>query len=222
MDAPELEPAIHHQALRALERINGLSRVIPIAWKPICDLAKENKGKSLRVLDIATGAGDFPRRLWLKNRREKIPLLVEGCDKSETAVRFAQEESDRKKIETRFFRLDALEEKIPVAYDVLTCNLFFHHLLPEEGLRLLKNFKQSQARLVVLNDLERSLPGLWLAFLSSRILTRSSIVHFDAVQSVRNAYQIQEIREIAEEAGLRDSSIRRVWPFRYLFVWRRD
>ncbi len=214
MDAPDLDPAQHEQALKGLERINAFSRVVEAAWAPIRDLARENLSRPLRILDIATGAGDFPRRLRRKSRREKIPLIIEGCDKSENAVKHAQD--------PHFFQLNVLEQNLPASYDVLTCNLFFHHLSPEEGLGLMKNFKQSGTRLVILNDLERSLPGLWLAYLGSRILTGSPIVHFDAVQSVRNAYRIEEIRDIAEKAGLHNASIRRVWPCRYLFVWRRD
>jgi len=223
MDDPILDPVLHREALRGLERINAWSRVVEAVWGPLRVLAREaRRGEPLRVLDIATGGGDFPIRLRRKSLEEKIPLGVEGSDRSETALEYARQRSRKKNLDLHFFRLDVLEDPLPDSYDVFTANLFLHHLRPEEILELMRRFKASQAKLVIASDLERSFAGLGLAYLGSRFLTRSPIVHFDAVQSVRNAYRIEEVRVLAEETGLKGAVIRRVWPFRYVFIWRRD
>ncbi len=64
MDEPGLDPERHRQALQGLARINWLSASDRILWHPIRALARELAGKPLRVLDIATGGGDVPIRLW--------------------------------------------------------------------------------------------------------------------------------------------------------------
>ena len=51
-------------------------------------------------------------------------------------------------------------------------------------------------------DLDRSNAGLALAWIGSRVLTRSRVVHFDALASVRAAFTLDEARAMAHEAGL--------------------
>jgi hypothetical protein len=74
---------------------------------------------------------------------------------------------------------------------------------------------------VLLTDLERSRPGLLLAWAGSRVLTRSPVVHFDAVASVRGAFTLDEARAIADSAGLAGARFERTWPARWRMCWRR-
>lgn len=63
MDQPDLSPAKHRAALAGLSRINWFSRSDAIFWPGIARLAT-NSPVPLRILDVATGAGDVPIRLW--------------------------------------------------------------------------------------------------------------------------------------------------------------
>src|SRR5207302_6310066 len=69
MDQPGLDEGRHVQALRGLERINFWSGSARILWAPIVRLVRQTGRSSLRLLDIAAGAGDVPIRLWRKARR---------------------------------------------------------------------------------------------------------------------------------------------------------
>ena len=71
MDDPALDRQRHFAALRGLAWLNGLSASASIVWKPIAQLARQRKVDRLRVLDIATGAGDLPIRLWHMARRAR-------------------------------------------------------------------------------------------------------------------------------------------------------
>ena len=66
MDQPGLAPDRHHAALRGLSRINLLSGTARVLWPPLRELARETAPRSARVLDLATGGGDVPLRLWRK------------------------------------------------------------------------------------------------------------------------------------------------------------
>src|SRR5262245_8000689 len=88
MDQPGLEARHHLEALRGLERINLLSGSAGILWPSIRALYLESP-RALRLLDVATGAGDVALRLWRRARRAGLPLEVEGCDLSPRAVAFA-------------------------------------------------------------------------------------------------------------------------------------
>ena len=61
MDDPAIATERLHGALTGLTRINFVSNSAGIVWSPIARLARKLNVDRLRVLDIATGAGDVPR-----------------------------------------------------------------------------------------------------------------------------------------------------------------
>src|SRR5687768_8137497 len=69
MDRPDLDPALHTQALRGLRRINALSRSAAPFWRALAPVLRAHTGPPLRVLDIACGSGDNLLRLASKARR---------------------------------------------------------------------------------------------------------------------------------------------------------
>ena len=90
IDDPALDTACLHGALHGLTTINFLSASAGLVWKPIARLARQ-ASKRLRVLDIATGAGDVPRGLWRRAQRAGLPLEIHGIDISERAIEFARQ-----------------------------------------------------------------------------------------------------------------------------------
>ena len=85
MDDPALEPRRHAEALRGLARINRWSGSVRILWGPLRMLARRRGGRTLRVLDLATGAGDLPIGLWRRAQRAGLPLELAACDASPRA-----------------------------------------------------------------------------------------------------------------------------------------
>src|SRR5437764_11213730 len=79
MDQPGLDAAEHARALRGLSRINTVSGSAGILWPSLRDLARAAGADGIRVLDIATGAGDVPLRLWQKARRAGVGMRIAGC-----------------------------------------------------------------------------------------------------------------------------------------------
>ena len=221
MDDPVLEPQRHLHALRGLERINRWSRSGQIVWLPIWALAQETGTRSLRVLDIATGAGDVPIRLWHRARRANVHLRIDGCDRNLRAVAFAAQRAARAQAEVRFFQWDALADETPPGYDVLISSLFLHHLDNEQGVRLLKHMTQAAGRMMLVNDLVRSAMGLALAYVGTRLLSTSDVVHTDGPRSVQAAYTIDEVHTLSRRAWLDGYTVTRRWPCRFLLTWRR-
>src|SRR4051794_6320881 len=93
MDHPGLDRDRHRRALRGLERINGWSGSARLLWPAVRALAREKR--LVRLLDLASGAGDVPLRLWRKARRAGVPLEAEGWDVSPVAVDYARERAAR-------------------------------------------------------------------------------------------------------------------------------
>jgi 2-polyprenyl-3-methyl-5-hydroxy-6-metoxy-1,4-benzoquinol methylase len=221
IDEPDLDARLHVQALQGLARINRVSASDRILWKPIAALAREQPGRPLRLLDIATGGGDVPIRLWHRARRAGLALEVAGADASATAVDYARDSARRAAASVSFFRLDALGGELPGGFDVLTCSLFLHHLEEDRALDLLRQLGRAANRMVLINDLLRGRLGYLVAWFGTRLLTPSPVVHTDGPRSVEAAFTKAEAVALAARAGLHGATVSWRWPCRFLLTWRR-
>lgn len=221
MDDPSLDGQTHFHALQGLARINYWSGSARIIGSAIQALAQKTGQRSLRVLDIATGAGDVPVILWKKARKQGFFLEIDGCDKSSQAITWARKRAQRSGAQVRFYLLDIAREEIPAGYDILVSSLFFHHLENKEAAGLLRRMAQAAKQMVLVNDLVRCASGLVLAYAGTRLLSRSRVVHTDGLRSVRAAFTLEEIRKMAQEAGLDGAQTERRWPMRFLLTWKK-
>lgn len=221
MDQPGLDAGQHGSALRALERINVVSRSAAILWPAIERLAHERNGKPVEWLDVATGAGDIPIQLARRARRAGIALRIDACDISETALTFARERAQRAGVDVHFFHHDALAAPFPREYDAVASSLFLHHLEAAEATTMLRRMAATTRRFVLVSDLRRCRTGWWLAWWATRLLTTSRVAQVDGPRSVEGAFTIDEARALAEQAGLAAPTIERRWPCRWLLTWER-
>ncbi|MHC5109430.1 MAG: methyltransferase domain-containing protein [Planctomycetota bacterium] len=221
MDDPSLDRGAHLQALVGLSRIYAVSRTGGAIW-PHVRTAAQGTGRSLRVLDLATGGGDWPLDLVTRATKLGISLEVAGCDFSRRAVAFARLRALRANAKVRFFRLNICEDPLPEGYDVITCGLFLHHLSDDQAIAFLNKVSGAASQMVLVDDLCRSRLGLGLAWLATRTLSCSSVVHQDGPMSVRAAFSPEEMYNLAMTAGLSDVRIIRHWPERQLLVWHRS
>ncbi len=219
MDGPGLDPALHRSALEKLawfNRLAGGTRTIATELRRI----KPAKLGALRVLDLATGAGDLPMRLMEQAEREGVPWIVDGADISPLAVEHARERVARSNLRTRpqFMVLDALRDPLPPGYDVITCSLFLHHLSVEDAVALLAKMHAAAARAVIVQDLLRSQAGMRLTWLVTRLFSRNPLILEDGPLSVAAAFTIDEAGELARKAGLSSAQISGRWPCRWVCV----
>jgi SAM-dependent methyltransferase len=221
MDRPGLDPAAHHRALRGLARINRWSRSVAAIWPVVEAAAHRTRGRGVRVLDLACGAGDVLVGLWQKAAMAKIPVGLDGCDVNSLALEHAARRAAEAGAAARLFQADALRDILPDGYDVVCASLFLHHLADDEAVAVLARMKRATERTVVVDDLLRSQAGYALAWAGTRLLTRSRVVHADGPVSVRAAFTVPEVRGLADAAGLAGATIRTHWPYRFLLTWSR-
>lgn len=222
MDDPGLERWEHLRALRALGRINWLSRAAQLLAREVERILRPFPDRTIRVLDIACGGGDivFSLQRLLQNR--SIQAEIDGCDVSPVAIDLATSQAEKSGSRARFFCRDVFEGPLPNGYDLLISSLFLHHLQDEEIVPLLQRMADSVERGFVISDLERSKFGYWLAYLASRVLTRSSVVRVDSLRSVRSALTLSELERYMLEAGLKTGRVYHCFPCRLMFSWRQS
>lgn len=221
MDQPDLAPDEHRRALRALGRVNWLSRSVSELWRELRRLSRDcNRLEPLRVLDIACGGGDVAIRLASRAKRQGRNVVIHGCDISETALSVSREAAQQANLgEMKFFRLDVLNDAIPNGYDVIMCSLFLHHLSDVDGERVVRAMSLAAHKAVLIDDLLRTKLGYALCWIGCRILTRSRVVRVDGPLSVRAAYSPRDVERLVDHCGLAGATIKRHWPERFLLAW---
>jgi 2-polyprenyl-3-methyl-5-hydroxy-6-metoxy-1,4-benzoquinol methylase len=221
MDQPDLEQARHWHALSGLARINWLSGSAGILWPSIRRLAEESSGQSLRVLDVACGAGDLCIALHHRAARYgRLHFELEGVDISAQALEYARKRAEAAGAKVHFFQQDVLSGDLPSRYDVLFSSLFLHHLTEEQAVSLLKRMARAARKLLLISDLVRSRLGWTAACLVTRLVTRSDVVHTDGPRSVEGAFTPEEALALASGAGLQNATVVRRWPLRFLLTWK--
>jgi 2-polyprenyl-3-methyl-5-hydroxy-6-metoxy-1,4-benzoquinol methylase len=221
MDDPSLDPELHAAALRGLARINVVSRASAPLWKAIEPLAVRANalGTSLTVLDIATGSADVPLALAGFAKARGVGLELHACDISSRALEHAAERAKNAGVTLRTFEADVLHGALPGVFDVVTCSLFLHHLDEADVVAVLAAMRAAARQQVVVSDLRRTRLGLALATVVPKVLTRSPVVHTDAVLSARAAWTIEELSAMAARAGMPGCEIRPCWPSRMALTW---
>src|SRR5207247_5557565 len=136
-------------------------------------------------------------------------------------IHSAQEREARAGADVNFFQLDVFADPLPSDYDAVTCSLFLHHLHEPEAVELLRRLAAAARRLVLINDLARGFVGYTLAYLGTRVLSRSPVVHTDGPLSVRAAFTPNEAVALAWQAGITGATVERRWPCRVLLAWVR-
>jgi hypothetical protein len=223
MDDPALAADAHDLALAGLRRLNAWSRSHRLLWSGIAAHAREVNaaGRALRVVDIATGAGDAPIAMAAWARRAGLRIEWILCDRSAHALEIAAAAARAAGVAATTLEADAVAAPLPCEGDLVTCSLFLHHCDPADVARVLAHMAAAASRGVGVTDLDRSRGGLALAWLGSRALSRSPVVHFDAIASVRAAFTREEVAAIARDAGLGEVEVRAAWPARWTLWWRR-
>lgn len=217
MDNPAISAAEHNHALAGLARLNAWSRSHRLLWHGLAMHARRanREGRTLRVIDVATGSGDAPIALAQRARREGVQIAWTLVDSSAHALRVAREHAHRAHVAVDTLVADIVAVPLPIQGDVVTCSLFLHHCERDGAVRALKHMTQAAQVAVGITDLDRTRRGLLLAWLGSRLLSRSPVVHFDALASVRAAWTPSEMLAIAQDAGVAHPQVELRWPARW-------
>jgi 2-polyprenyl-3-methyl-5-hydroxy-6-metoxy-1,4-benzoquinol methylase len=226
MDEPDLDARLHHAALSGLARLNWLSGSTRILAAPVWQLARQQRLARPRILDLASGGGDLTVKHGRSGRRRGFDPQIVGWDKSPLAVEHARGLAARCRAAVQFECVDLFARpwsEVAKArdepFDVVLCSLFLHHLDEPQAIELLEGMARLARHLVLVNDIVRGWANHLLVALGARLVTRSPVVHVDAVRSIRAAFTRREAAELADRAGLAGACVESRWPCRLLLTW---
>jgi ubiquinone/menaquinone biosynthesis C-methylase UbiE len=172
----------------------------------------------VRILDVGAGDSRLAARLRRELHRRNFNAEFVVLDRRASHLGNGRPESQGlMPVVADVFNLPFAEE----TFDVVMCNLFFHHFSDDAARDLLRRLAAVARKAVIVNDLERHA----LAHFFIRVgypFARSRITRHDGPASVRQAYTQGELRNLAQEAGFRDFEVERLIPFRLgLTLWKK-
>lgn len=217
MDDPTLPAEEHISALVGLSRINRLTSVSRPLYRRLRRYAQAIQ-RPLRILDVATGSGDLPIDWAQRARADGLEMEITAIDISDVALDFGRQRAAEAGVQIHFECRDCLQSRLPSGFDIVTCNLFIHHLDRASIVRLLQAMRSAADHAVLVCDLERSRLNLAAVWIAAHAVTRSPVVHEDAMLSVRAALTRTEFRDFAAEALDQSVSVIGLPPCRYLAV----
>jgi len=202
MDTVDYPAPVVRRALAFLEltnrRFGGAAVVLRKleAWS-----AGWNQDGPIHILDVGTGGGDIPLSIMRWGRRHGFKLKVTAVDSTPAIADIARQrfgpDPDIEVVVGNLFELARSEER----FDYVTASLFLHHVRPEETVEALRACDRLAVRGLIISDLWRSWPSL-IAVTSISLLTGNFVVRHDAPLSVRRAFRVHELRELAGSAGV--------------------
>ncbi len=197
VDTPELldsdacSPEDVRTSLRDIGRMNRWFGGVATTQKLIEQVAQVTGLRQFSLLEVAAGTGEVSNIVRENLARRGIALDITLLDRawSHLPKRSGAIVADALSLPFR----DA-------AFDLVSCNLFVHHLEPDALARFAAEAFRVSRRAVLINDLVRHPLHLALVYAGFPLM-RSAISRLDGVASVRRAYVPEELQQILSSGG---------------------
>ncbi len=198
-------------SLGDLRRINRWFGGIATTEDLVARVARAIRASSLSLLEVAAGTGYVPEGVRERLRQRGLSLQVTSLDRAASHL----SKGDRA-VAGDALALPFRDE----SFDLVSCNLFVHHLDPRE----LQQFVDQGLRVcrvaVLINDLVRHPLHMSLVY-AGMFLYRSRITRHDAPASVRQAYTPEEMQTLLAQTGAARVEIHRHYLFRMgVIAWK--
>jgi ubiquinone/menaquinone biosynthesis C-methylase UbiE len=174
--------------------------------------ARATQQSFLSLLEVAAGSGYVPETARSELQRRGVELQVTLLDRATSHLRNGN----------RAVAGDALA--LPFqdgGFDLLSCNLFAHHLSPDELVQFVDEALRVCRVAVLINDLVRHPLHLGLVY-AGLPLYRSRLTRHDAPASVRQAYTPVEMETMLARTSAARVETHRHYLFRMgVIAWKR-
>ena len=214
IDTGNYTPAEYEECIGELQLVN---RWMGDAHSLRATLFREIEAQSLRsfsILDVGAGSGELLRVTATWARQTGRASSAVGLELNERSAESIVEESNGFR-EIRSVRGDAL--KLPFAdseFDYVICSLFTHHFVDEQVVQVLREMSRVAKRRIFVIDLHRHPIAYFLYTTLGKIVLHNRLLRHDGALSILRSFKADELRELAQRAGLRDVWVERHFPYR--------
>lgn len=216
MDDPRVAPQQLRKSLSFISRINrwlGYTRTT-LGYLQRFSRGWE-RGRTIRILDLATGSGDVPRAIaaWAERRGWEVRIV--GVDHHPVTIDVAREMTADPRI--CYVRGDVFQLPFePGSFDYVISSMFLHHLDEDQAVTVLREMNRLARRGVIIADLLRHYRAYaWISLLT---LLSSPIVRHDARASVAQSFSRAEILMLRDRAGISWATYYRHFGHRFVLA----
>jgi ubiquinone/menaquinone biosynthesis C-methylase UbiE len=185
LDSDDCSLADVQATLQDIGRVNRWFGGVATTQKMVERVARASAISHFSMLEVAAGSGELAEIVRQRLAQRGINLDITLLDRARSHL-------------PRDHGVVADALALPFgddAFDLVTCNLFAHHLQPEQLAQFVREGLRVCRRAVLINDLIRHPLHLALAYAGYPIM-RSRVAWLDGLTSVRRAYVPDEIRNL--------------------------
>ena len=204
--------------MEELEYINSKLGGHAITIHGFKTIARERK--SLSVCEIGCGGGN--NLIVLKNwcLRKNVNLDCTGIDINTNCISYATKNPKAEGI--KFISSDYKDSILNPPPDIIFCSLFTHHFAEKELVEMMRWMEANSSLGFFINDLHRHPVAYYFIKLVAKIFSRSYLVKNDAPLSVLRSFRKNEWKNILQNAGIMNYTIKWKWAFRHLVIVQRS
>jgi ubiquinone/menaquinone biosynthesis C-methylase UbiE len=214
LDKGDYTPEEYEGCMVELRRVNrwlGDARALD---RSVIPQIERDGAREFSLLDVGAGTGELLREVatWARGRGLKARLV--GLELNERSAQGILEES------RGFDEIDALRGDalcLPFgddAFDYVMCSLFTHHFRDDACVAVIREMSRVARRRVYVIDLHRRPLAYYFYTTVGRIFLHNRLVREDGALSILRGFQTQELRRLAEHAGLARPKVERRFPYR--------
>ena len=189
-------------------RFGGIATTLALVER----VARKLGARSISILEVAAGAGLVPAAVAATLAQAGIQVEVTLLDRAASHLK----DGNRRAVAGDALALPFSD----ASFDLVSCNLFVHHLAPAEVVRFVNESLRVCRAAMLINDLVRHPAHLGLVY-AGMPLYRSRLTRHDAPASVKNAYTVDEMRDLLRESNAAGVEITRHFLFRMgVIAWK--
>ena len=197
--------------IRLVNRFAGDNRALK---KTFLREIKRDKARKFSVLDVGAGSGELLRVIANYARKRNVNCQLFGLELNARSAKSILEES-RDYNEITAIRADALW--LPFtdkSVDYAICSLFTHHFADENIVSVLRELSRVSRRKFYVIDLHRHRMAYIFYKIFCAAFGISRLVREDGSLSILRSFKPDELEYLARQAGLKNISVKRYFPFR--------
>ena len=222
LDREDVTPEQKVRLIKTLHRLNQVvSSYRGFLWalKPHIERVAKREGRPARVLELASGHGEFTLALAKRAVRQSLPVHITGSDIVPAYVSRANEAARKRRLDADFIELNAFDMDVePGRFDIVFIAQSMHHFSPGQLAMMVAQARRVAPHAFVGIDGYRSLVNLWMLHsfgLASVTVSPTSAYRMwhDAVTSGRKFLPKSELQAIARIAAPNDTvRVRMTFP----------
>ncbi|HEV2884208.1 MAG TPA: methyltransferase domain-containing protein [Pyrinomonadaceae bacterium] len=166
------------------------------------------------VLDVGAGSGELLRVVAKWARKSNRTANLVGLELNARSAKAIAEQSE-KLSRISAVRGDALQ--LPFTnnqFDYAICSLFTHHFKNNDVVSILQELDRVSLRGIFVIDLERHPTAYFFFRTIGRLFLHNRLIREDGALSILRSFRADELRKLAERAGLKNTNVTRRFPYR--------